>query len=226
MNEPDMKSNKMCVIALTGGIGCGKSAAAAFFSSLGVPIVDVDVIAHTLTSSNQANSNQANSNPTLVQRLAEEFGAEFITPEGALDREKMRQLVFNDVPSRLKLESILHPAIYARAVQMLDANSATTSESPYQILAIPLLTADSAYQPIIDRVLVIDCDEPEQIKRTMQRSKLSMIEVRNIIAAQISRQARLALADDVIENNGNLSALQQSVLKVNNKYINTCLVSK
>ena len=214
--EYGMESNKMLVIALTGGIGCGKSAAAAIFSSLGVQVIDVDLIARELTASNQP----------LIQRLAAEFGNEFITKEGALDREKMRKLVFHDVSSRLKLEAILHPAIYASALQILEANCAVKSEAPYQILAIPLLTKNSLYQHLIKRVLVIDCNESEQIKRTMQRSGLTEQEVRSIISAQISRKARLELANDVIENNGSLNELQQSVLKVHKKYINTCLVNK
>lgn len=202
----------MFVVALTGGIGSGKSTATSIFESLGVPIVDVDVIAHQLTAIGEP----------LVQTIAATFGADYVTKEGALNREKMRQLVFNVPQSRLKLEAILHPAIHARALQMLAINS----QAPYQILAIPLLTENSRYKNSINRVLVIDCNESEQIKRTMQRSGLAESDVRNIMSAQISRKKRLALADDVIENIGNLTELRQSITKVHKKYINTCIVSK
>ena len=134
----------MFVVALTGGIGSGKSTATSIFESLGVPIVDVDVIAHQLTAIGEP----------LVQTIAATFGADYVTKEGALNREKMRQLVFNVPQSRLKLEAILHPAIHARALQMLAINS----QAPYQILAIPLLTENSRYKNSINRVLVIDCN--------------------------------------------------------------------
>ena len=202
----------MFVVALTGGIGSGKSTATSIFESLGVPIVDVDVIAHQLTAIGEP----------LVRAIAATFGADYVTKEGALNREKMRQLVFCDPQSRLKLEAILHPAIHAKALQMLAKNS----QVPYQILAIPLLIENSRYKNSINRVLVIDCDESEQIKRTMQRSELTEPDVRNIMSAQISRKKRLALADDVIENNGNLTELRQSITKAHKKYINTCIVSK
>ncbi len=202
----------MFVIALTGGIGSGKSTATGIFASLGVPIVDVDVISHQLTASGGA----------LIPTIEETFGKDFINTDGALNREKMRQLVFNNPQSRLQLEAILHPAIHAEALsQLVHGNHA-----PYQILAIPLLAKNGRYQNSINRVLVIDCNESAQINRTKQRNGLTEQEVRNIMSAQLSRQERLALADDVIENNGNFDDLCKKITDLHKKYINTCIVSK
>ncbi|MBC7787486.1 MAG: dephospho-CoA kinase [Methylophilaceae bacterium] len=207
----------MFVVALTGGIGCGKSAATEIFAELGVNIVDVDVISHKLT---------AIGSPVLNE-ISAAFGKEVLDEAGALNRRKMRQLIFKDALKRLKLEAILHPAIHTQALQELNFYMTLTHQQViYQILAIPLLTENSRYQDIISRVLVIDCDEDLQIKRTMQRSKLSDSEVRNIISNQISRENRLKLADDVIENNENLDKLRKKIELIHKKYINTCIVTK
>lgn len=202
----------MFVVALTGGIGSGKSTATEIFASFGVPIVDVDVISHQLTA----------TGGLLIPAIEQTFGKGFINADGALNREKMRQLVFNNPQSRLELEAILHPAIHSEALAQLARNSHT----PYQILAIPLLIESSRYLKNINRVLVIDSNESSQISRTMQRSRLTEQEVRNIMSAQISRQERLALADDVIENDGNFDDLHNKIVRIHKKYINTCIVSK
>lgn len=202
----------MFVVALTGGIGSGKSTASEIFASLGVPIVDVDVISHQLTK----------AGGLLIPAIREIFGEDFINSDGALNRQKMRGLIFNNAPLRLQLEAILHPAIHAEALQQLAKNPHTS----YQILTIPLLTKNSIYLKTIHRILVIDSDEASQISRTMQRSGLTEPEVRNIMSAQISRQARLALANDVIENNGDFDDLRNKIAHIHKKYINTCIVSK
>lgn len=202
----------MLVVALTGGIGSGKSTVASIFESLGVPIVDVDVISHQLTS----------ADTPALQAIAQAFGEAFVNTDGTLNRIKMRQLVFSDAASRLKLEAILHPAIHLEALKQLAQNNQAT----YQILAIPLLVKDSPYFAYINRVLVIDCDEALQIRRTLQRSQLSEQEVRNIISAQISRESRLQLADDIAENNASYDDLRKKIELFHKKYINTCIDSK
>ena len=202
----------MLTVALTGGIGCGKSEAAKIFAELGVPIIDLDVISHQLTSANQP----------LINLIATNFGHKYITPEGSLNRAAMRKLVFNDDAAREKLNAILHPAIYDEAVRQLNSYS----QAIYQILAIPLLFESTRYIPHIDQVLVIDCDEKTQIERVKQRSNLSETEIVQIIRAQTSRQDRLSVADDVIENNGSVAKLREKVHLQHQKYINTCVVSK
>jgi dephospho-CoA kinase len=202
----------MFVVALTGGIGCGKSEAANIFAELGVPVVDLDLISHQLTAANQP----------IVGQIAKEFGAQFVTPEGALDRAAMRKLVFNDEDARTKLNAILHPAIFKVATSQLN----NASQSTYQILAIPLLFESTHYTPKIDRVLVIDCDEKTQIARVKKRSQLSEPEILQIIRAQTPREERLRVADDVIENNQSVAKLREKILEIHQKYLNTCIVSK
>lgn len=202
----------MYVVALTGGIGSGKSEAAKIFATLGVPVTDVDEISHRLTAANQP----------LVKVIEASFGSEYITPEGALNRAAMRQLVFNDDAARAMLNAILHPAIYDEAMRLLQRHK----DAPYQILVIPLLFESPRYSPHINRILVIDCDEKTQIERVKQRSQLVESEIINIIKAQTPRKKRLKLADDVIENNGNVEKLREKILEIHQKYINTCLLSK
>ena len=202
----------MYVVALTGGIGSGKSAAAKIFAELGVPVTDVDVISHELTAANQP----------LIQDIKANFGEAYITPEGALNRAAMRKLVFSDSAARLKLNALLHPAIYDAAMLQLQANK----DAPYQILVVPLLFDSPRYLPHINSILVIDCDESTQIARVKQRSKLAESEIINIIKAQTSRKKQLTLANDVIENNENVEKLHEKILQIHQKYLNTCIVSK
>ena len=207
----------MFVVALTGGIGSGKSAAAKIFAELGVPVTDVDVISHALTAANQP----------LVNDIKANFGSDYITPEGALNRAAMRKLVFTDEVARAKLNALLHPAIYDEALLQLQENQDHLSKSaPYQILVVPLLFDSPRYLPHINSILVIDCDESTQIERVKQRSNLSESEIINIIKAQTSRKKQLSLADEVIENNGSIEKLREKILEIHQKYINTCILSK
>lgn len=202
----------MFIAALTGGIGSGKSEAANAFAKLGVPIVDLDVIAHQLTAPNQP----------LVAEIAAKFGQAYVTEDGALDRDNMRRLAFDNPEARAQLNALLHPAIYDEAVKQLQAHTS----SPYTVLAIPLLDKDSIYSTIIDKVAVIDCDEATQIERVKQRNQLDEQQIINIIAAQTPRNTRLTMADDVIENTGNIKELHQKINKLHQKYIKTCIPSK
>ncbi len=202
----------MYVVALTGGIGSGKSAAAKIFSELGVPVTDVDVISHQLTAANQP----------LVKVIEANFGSNYVTREGALNRTAMRKLIFEDASARTKLNAILHPAIYDEAIKQLQEHK----DAPYQILAIPLLFESPRYSPHINRILVIDCDTKTQIERVKQRSQLSESEIIDIIKTQTSRKKQLMLANDVIENNENVEKLREKILEIHQKYINTCILSK
>ena len=207
----------MFVVALTGGIGSGKSAAAKIFAEIGVPVTDVDVISHELTAANQP----------LVNDIKANFGSDYITPEGALNRAAMRKLVFSDEVARAKLNALLHPAIYDAAILQLQANQDYLSESaPYQILVVPLLFDSPRYLPHINSILVIDCDESTQIERVKQRSKIPESEITNIIKAQTTRKKQLTLANEVIENNGSIEKLHEKILEIHQKYINTCILSK
>ncbi len=202
----------MYVVALTGGIGAGKSEAAKMFAALNVPIVDVDVISHQLTAAGQP----------IVQTIAAQFGQEFITPDGALDRAKMREKVFGNDAQRKKLEAILHPAIHAQAMRELFKNTA----APYQILAIPLFFETDRYSGVVKSTLLIDCDESLQISRTLKRPGMTEEVVRAIIAAQASRSFRRALSNDIIENDETIEVLAEKVKKKHEKYMRACIVSE
>lgn len=202
----------MRVVALTGGIGSGKSEAAQIFAALGVPVTDVDAISHQLTAAHQP----------LINVLATHFGNQYITADGALDRKAMRNLVFSDQQALVTLNAILHPAIYAEAIKRLHQHAS----APYQILVIPLLFESPRYLPHINRTLVIDCDEKKQIERVKSRNNLPESQIMQIIAAQTPRKKRLALADDIIENNGSVEELHEKISAIHKKYINTCILSK
>ena len=201
----------MSIIALTGGLGSGKSEAAKQFAKLGVPVVDTDVIAHALT---------AVGSPVLTQ-ISQLFGPQFLTKEGALDRAKLRAHVFTNPQERSKLEALLHPLIRANALKQLAENEHQLHPD-YQVLVIPLLFENNQYQTSIHKTLVIDCDEQLQISRAMARSQLSQAEAQAILDAQVTRATRLKLADEVIENNGTLAELTESVEKMHQKLLKIC----
>lgn len=202
----------MFTVALTGGIGCGKSEASHIFAEFDVPIVDLDVISHQLTDGDSH----------VISAITEHFGREFINSDGALDRAAMRHHIFSNENARKHLNSILHPAIYNEAVKQLQAET----HAPYILLTIPLLDEGSAYIPLINRILVIDCDEATQIARVKQRSKLSQAEIMQIIQTQTPRLERLDMADDVIENTGNIAKLRKNIEELHQAYIKACIDGK
>ena len=192
------------VVGLTGGIGSGKSAVAVLFAELGADIVDTDAIAHQLTGRGGA----------AIEPIRAAFGGSVITPEGALDRAAMRRLVFSDPAAKQRLEAILHPMIRVEAdLRCVSAQGA------YVILVVPLLVETGSYRGRVDRILVVDCAEATQVARTMARSGLTEAEVRSIMAVQASREARLAAADDVIDNDGDLEALRAQVEALHRRYL-------
>ena len=194
----------MYVIGLTGGIGSGKSAAASRFAELGAAIVDTDAIARELTA----------PGGSAVPALRSEFGGEYITADGGLDRARMRRLVFQDPEARKKLEAILHPLIRAESRARI-----AVADRPYVVVVVPLLLETGAYRDLIDRVLVVDCAEKWQLERATQRSGLSEDEVRAIMAAQLTRAERLARADDVLPNDGSIEDLRQKVNELHSRYV-------
>ena len=196
------------VVGLTGGIGSGKSAAADEFARLGVAVVDTDVIAHELTEPGGA----------AIAELRRLFGGAFIDATGAMDRERMRQLVFADPAAKQRLESILHPLIRAESQRRI-ADAFADLAAPYAVLVVPLLVESAGYRERVGRVLVVDCPEALQVARVRQRSALAEDAIRRIIATQIQRESRLAAADDVIDNSGSIAALQQRVRELHGKYL-------
>ena len=191
-------------IGLTGGIGSGKSAVGKLFESRGISVIDADALAHALTAPGGA----------AIEAIASTFGASMIAPNGAMDRAQMRELVFKDPAQRQRLEAILHPLI---RTQTEAAAQATTSA--YVILMIPLLVEGGDPRKRVKRVLVVDCAEATQIARVMQRNSFAEEQVRAIMANQASRAARLAQADDVIDNDGGLDALTPQVDALHQRYL-------
>ena len=194
----------MYVIGLTGGIGSGKSSAADAFERLGAAIVDTDAIAHELTAPHGA----------AMPALRAEFGDAYVTPAGALDRARMRALVFGDPVAKARLEGILHPRIRATTLER-----ATAAQAPYVMLVVPLLLEKNAYRELVQRVVVVDCSETTQVARVMARSGLTAAEVRAVMAAQLPRAERLARADDVIDNEGDLAGLENQVRTLHGRYL-------
>jgi len=205
----------MYVVALTGGVGSGKSEASRHFASLGIPVVDTDVIAHELT---------AIGSPVLKE-IEHIFGTHFFNVDGTLNRAKLRQHIFSDANEKAKLEQLLHPAIYQQAWQTLKNNEQNLHPS-YQLLVVPLLFESTRYQSIVNATLVIDCDESLQIKRAMSRSQLTADEVKKLMLAQISRENRRKLADAIIDNSGSVQELTEKINEFHKKLIKTCIVSK
>ncbi|WP_028537167.1 dephospho-CoA kinase [Paludibacterium yongneupense] len=198
-----MKAKIPKLVGLTGGIGSGKSAVAECFADLGVPVVDTDVIAHELTAGGGA----------AMPAIVDAFGESVRGADGALDRAVMRALVFGDPACRQRLEAILHPMIEHESLRRVAAANA-----PYVMLAVPLLFESGGYLPLLWRSLVVDCREELQIERVMRRSGLDEAAVRAIMAAQCTREQRNARADDIIDNNGTISAMRLQVERKHRYY--------
>ena len=193
----------LCV-GLTGGIGCGKSAVAKIFQELGAFIIDTDEIAHRLTRADGG----------AIDAIRAAFGDRYIAGDGSMDRAGMRELVFSDGIAKRRLESLLHPLILDSAqVQLRQAR-----RSPYVVIAVPLLLESPDFLRLVQRILVVDCDENRQIERVMRRSRLGEQEVRAIMAQQAGRMDRLRGAHDVIHNNGDLASLAEQVAALHNVY--------
>ena len=192
------------VVGLTGGIGSGKSAAADEFARLGATVVDTDAIAHELTGPGGA----------AVPEVKRLFGSAFVDPAGAMNRKRMRDLVFSDPEEKQRLEALLHPMIRTESARRIAA-----AAGPYVVHVVPLLVESPGYRERVGRVLVVDCPEALQIARVQQRSGLPEGEIRRIISTQVQRDKRLAAADEVIDNSGPLAALQQQVQKLHEKYL-------
>lgn len=199
----------MLVVGLTGGIGSGKSAAARFFSELNVNIIDADHIAKDIMEE-----------PDVAKIIIEHFGPQMCDKNGQLSRHKLRQNIFNHPPERLWLENFLHPKIRER-IMALTAHS----QSPYTIIVIPLLI-ETQKEDYIDRILVIDAPESLQISRVANRDGINTSEVRAILAAQASRTARLAMANDVIENTNTLAELKDKIRSLHGYYLQMAAVKK
>lgn len=219
----------MFIVGLTGGIGSGKSTVAALFAELGVPVIDTDLIAHQLTA----------SGGEALDEIRARFSDAVMQADGTLDRAALRRIVFKDAVARKQLEAILHPRIRREVERAL-----LPLLVPYAMIVIPLLVQrqdrpegeclaayplrveTGGYRDLLNRVLVVDCTEAQQIERVMSRSTLSREEVLAIVATQASRAQRLAAADDVILNTATPDALRADVAALHQRYLDLAVASQ
>lgn len=192
----------MLTVALTGGIGCGKTTVCDLFAELGTPIIDTDLIARDLVEP----GNQA------LEEISTYFGAGILHSNGTLNRQALAKITFGNVEKRKQLENILHPKIRLAANKQI-----SLLNSPYVIIAIPLLI-ETGQTSSYDRVLVVDCEEQQQIQRTLERDNRSKEEVDRIISAQVNRHNRIKYANDIISNNSDISSLTSQVSNLHKLY--------
>ncbi len=195
----------MLRIGLTGGIGSGKSTVAELFKHHGVPVIDADEISHALLEPGQA----------TFKNVVKLFGEEILSDNKSINRNKLRDLVFSDIKNRKKLENIIHPEVRKNIVTEVNKLQAA-----YCIIVVPLLV-EADFLDLVDKVLVIDADEPERIKRIAIRNSMSELEIDKIIKSQSSRQKKLKIADDIINNNFDKNLLADQVDALHEKYMNT-----
>ena len=197
-------NGKTFTVGLTGGIGSGKTTVANMLAELGAYLVDTDLIAHALTKENGA----------AISSIESAFGSEFILPSGAMNREKMRELVFSQPGEKKRLEAILHPLIREKTEL-----AARESNGIYTIFVVPLLVESGSWKQSVSRVLVVDCSEQIQVHRVMSRNGMTREQVRSIMLTQASREQRLNVADDVILNEGPLDEIKVNVRRLHDKYV-------
>jgi dephospho-CoA kinase len=196
-------SRRPLVVGLTGGIGSGKSTVSAIFESQGIPVIDADQLAHQLVEPGQ---------PALDE-IHNTFGEACITSDGRLDRAFIRQRVFSNDSEKQRLEAILHPRIRNRILGWIAA-----IDSPYCIVVIPLLL-EAGQTDLVDRILVVDTTETEQLKRVAARDRLTHNVILAIMDTQADRETRLAAADDIIENCSDMASLESQVKVLHSYYL-------
>jgi dephospho-CoA kinase len=191
------------VVGISGGIGSGKTTVTDLFTKLGIEVIDADVIAREVVEP---------GSPAL-KTIIDKFGHSVLDSSGSLDRAKLRTLVFNDSDIKNWLNQLLHPAI--RQLMLLQTQQA---KSTYCLMSVPLLVENKLYEQL-DRVVIVDVDEPTQLRRTLLRDKTNEQQIRAIMSAQATRQQRLAVADDVIDNNGKADDLDKQVAQLHQQYL-------
>ena len=194
----------MLKIGLTGGIGCGKSTAVDAFRALGADIIDADKISKDLVKT---------GNPVLAE-IVRVFDKSILLPNGDLNRDKLKEIVFSDAQALQKLEVIIHPEIRAE----INHQIAVLSDSAYVIVDIPLLL-EKNYSELFDRIVIVDCLPEQQIKRVIQRDELDVVTIKSIIKTQVSRETRLIAATDVLDNSGNINTLKDQVKNLHKDFL-------
>ena len=192
------------IVGLTGGIGSGKTVASDHFAMLGVPVIDTDIIAREIVEPDQP----------VLKELCAAFGTEILNDSNGLDRNKLRAIAFSKPENKQRLDSITHPAIRKQTREQIEKVN-----SPYCIVVIPLLTKESEFLQLVNRIVVVVAEQETKIKRVMQRSQLSREDTLAIMQSQISDKERLAFADDVIHNDSSIQDAQTKVEKLHKDYL-------
>ncbi len=200
----------MLKIGLTGGVASGKSTVADLFRALGAPLIDTDVLAREVVEPGEAG----------LDAVCKAFGPDVLTEDGRLDRRKLRSIVFADDEKRRRLEAILHPLIRERVIAELGR-----LDAPYVIIAVPLLI-ETDFAKLVDRILVVDVPVDVQLDRLMARDGSTRAEAQAIIDAQVDRETRLAHADDVIDNSGDLASTRAQVETLHRRYLQLATVCR
>lgn len=199
LNKP-----KQLVVGLTGGIGSGKTAVSSRLQTLGATIIDTDEIAHSLTK----------TGGLAMPDIRKAFGEEALLPDGSMNRDHMRALVFKEPEKRIALEKILHPRIRQLVQQQLDIGA-----PQYFVLVVPLLFEKGGWGELMDEIIVVDCPVEQQVQRVIQRNGWPETQVRAVIQNQATREKRLAGATEVIENKGGLAELIEKIDFLHQKLI-------
>lgn len=197
----------MLKVGLTGGIGSGKTSVSDLFGNLGIPVIDTDVIAHTLV----------NNHAEVLQEIVGTFGQDILSIDGSLNRKKLAQIIFKEEQNKQLLEDILHPKIKQDVLTQLHELASRTEQPAYVIIVVPLLF--EANYDFIDRILLVIADEKKRIGRVQLRDHRSESEIRTIIANQLDYEQQLKESDDIIENNSNIKNLAPQVSELHKKYL-------
>lgn len=205
----------MLKVAITGGIGSGKTSISDLFEKLNAPVIDTDIIAHDL----------AENDPQVLLEITNAFGQDVLNLDGRLNRKKLAQIIFNVKENKQLLENILHPKIRYEVLRQLQGLATENTPPAYVIIVVPLLI-EANYDDFIDRILVVIADEKQRIERVQQRDKRSMNEIRSIIGNQSNDGKLLKEADDIIENNSNIKNLESQVNELHKKYLHLSLLNK
>ncbi len=196
----------MLVIGLTGGIGSGKTTVSNMFRELGIEVIDADEIARCISE----------NNTDIKSKIKEYFGTEALDDDGNLDRKYLRSAVFDNEEKRIWLEKLLHPLVINEIKEEIEK-----VESEYCVVSVPLLF-ESGSESLFDRILVVDLPEMMQLQRATTRDESDRKSIEKIAKSQISRKERLSMADDIIDNNGNIDSLKKKVIEYNNFYLDLC----
>ena len=205
----------MLKVAVTGGIGSGKTSVSDLFKKFDTPVIDTDIIAHQLVD----------NDAQVLQQIINAFGQDVLNLDGRLNRKKLAQIVFNVKKNKQQLENILHPKIRDEVLRQLHALATDNTPPDYVIIVVPLLI-EANYDDFIDRILVIFADEEKRIERVRQRDNRSMSEIRSIIGNQSGDEKLLKEADDIIENNRDIKSLDSQVNELHKKYLHLSSLNK